>query len=271
MRWRRAALAATVVIETLIAAVSDFLINEAANKADIPLRVTLLLLVPLALVGLGLAVWLRLRSEDKPAIPEEFVHGQQELAWGQEALAEGQQQLAQGQADSIALGAETLSTVTEIKEAVWRPGRYNIVPARELDRTSFKLGDDSAASFDYLTMPIQDAYDAATQALTEASRGTAGKRGLLAEPLKGVLRQVPTTFRVATDSDFLLDFLGDRAFRFPIDLQTYPVLVRSACVALLPRDKPGRDTYGRMSLASGVWCVLPHPLTETPSPIRTPD
>ena len=55
---------------------------------------------------------------------------------------------------------------------------------------------------------------------------------LLAEPLKGVLRHFPTTFRVATDSDFLLDYLGDRAFRFPRDLQTYPVLVHSACGAL---------------------------------------
>ena len=55
---------------------------------------------------------------------------------------------------------------------------------------------------------------------------------LLAEPLKGVLRHFPTPFRVATDSDFLLDYLGDRAFRFPRDLQTYPVLVHSACGAL---------------------------------------
>jgi tetratricopeptide (TPR) repeat protein len=134
MRWRRVALAAAVGIEILVAAASDFLINEAANKADLPLRATLLLLVPVALIGLGVALWTRLRTADAPALAAELAQSQQALVAGQQALAagqhevankqqvlaEGQEALATGQAVGVAVGVVTLTRVTEMQQAVDR-------------------------------------------------------------------------------------------------------------------------------------------------------
>jgi len=53
--------------------------------------------------------------------------------------------------------------------------------ARELVResVSFRMGDTSAANFDYITEPIQNAYDTARQALHDASMGAGSKQGIL--------------------------------------------------------------------------------------------
>ena len=45
---------------------------------------------------------------------------------------------------------------------------------RKLVRSSFKMGDDSAANFPYITTPIQDTYNAATQTLLSISRSKGG-------------------------------------------------------------------------------------------------
>ncbi len=51
---------------------------------------------------------------------------------------------------------------------------------RDLERRSFKLGDDIAANFPYIITPIQSTYLATTQALRRVSVGTGGaKRGIL--------------------------------------------------------------------------------------------
>ncbi len=53
--------------------------------------------------------------------------------------------------------------------------------ARELVResASFRMGDTTAANFDYITAPIKHAYDTARQALHDASVGAGSKRGIL--------------------------------------------------------------------------------------------
>ena len=52
--------------------------------------------------------------------------------------------------------------------------------ARELIRGSFRMGDDFAANFPYITAPIQDAYGAATQSLISISRSVrVDKQGIL--------------------------------------------------------------------------------------------
>src|SRR5260221_6122093 len=52
--------------------------------------------------------------------------------------------------------------------------------ARELVRGSFRMGDDSAANFLYITTPIQDAYSVATQTLLSISRSVVvDKQGIL--------------------------------------------------------------------------------------------
>jgi tetratricopeptide (TPR) repeat protein len=49
----------------------------------------------------------------------------------------------------------------------------------ELVRSSFKMGDESAANFPYILDPIQDVYNAAKQALLSSSTGASHKRGFL--------------------------------------------------------------------------------------------
>src|SRR5260370_17617947 len=51
--------------------------------------------------------------------------------------------------------------------------------ARELVRGSFRMGDEAAANFPYITIPIQDAYNAANQALLDAATGKSDKHGIL--------------------------------------------------------------------------------------------
>jgi tetratricopeptide (TPR) repeat protein len=53
--------------------------------------------------------------------------------------------------------------------------------ARELVResASFRMGDRTAANFDYITEPIKHAYETARQAVHDASIGAASKRGIL--------------------------------------------------------------------------------------------
>ena len=53
--------------------------------------------------------------------------------------------------------------------------------ARELVResASFRMGDTTAANFDYITEPIKHAYDTAKQALHDASIGVGSKHGIL--------------------------------------------------------------------------------------------
>jgi tetratricopeptide (TPR) repeat protein len=52
---------------------------------------------------------------------------------------------------------------------------------RELvhQRAIFRMGDTTAANFDYITEPIKQAYDSARQALRDASVGVGSKRGIL--------------------------------------------------------------------------------------------
>ncbi|HEX8730909.1 MAG TPA: tetratricopeptide repeat protein, partial [Ktedonobacterales bacterium] len=58
--------------------------------------------------------------------------------------------------------------------------QYALVAARDLDRTTFSMGDDEAANLPYLTAPVQDAWDAATTALAHArERSGRGKRGII--------------------------------------------------------------------------------------------
>ena len=54
-----------------------------------------------------------------------------------------------------------------------------LTQARGLDPTTFKLGDDKAATFTYVTEPIRTTWEAAMRALTMASDGTSGKRGVV--------------------------------------------------------------------------------------------
>src|SRR5690348_15592531 len=61
-----------------------------------------------------------------------------------------------------------------------RIGIFSPPFARELVRESFRMGDDIAANFPYVTTPIEDLYHTATQALRDASNNAAGgKYGLL--------------------------------------------------------------------------------------------
>ncbi|MFI5277782.1 MAG: tetratricopeptide repeat protein, partial [Ktedonobacterales bacterium] len=59
------------------------------------------------------------------------------------------------------------------------PGRLTPVEGRTLDRRSFRMGDDDAATFDYQIAPLQGAWEAATQALANASVEIGGKRGII--------------------------------------------------------------------------------------------
>jgi tetratricopeptide (TPR) repeat protein len=49
----------------------------------------------------------------------------------------------------------------------------------ELERTSFKLGDNAAANFPFITSAILDTYNVTIQALQDASTGVGSKRGVL--------------------------------------------------------------------------------------------
>jgi hypothetical protein len=62
-----------------------------------------------------------------------------------------------------------------------KPEQLLLPYARELVResASFRMGDTTAANFDYLTEPIQHAYDTAKQALIDASIGAGPKHGIL--------------------------------------------------------------------------------------------
>ena len=62
-----------------------------------------------------------------------------------------------------------------------RPEAPLLPLARELVResASFRMGDTTAATFDYITEPIENAYDTAKQALLDASKGAGSKRGIL--------------------------------------------------------------------------------------------
>src|SRR5712692_658981 len=57
-----------------------------------------------------------------------------------------------------------------------QPETMPLPRAAELVRESFRLGDDSAANFPFITQPVRDAYKATEQALLDASRGAAGAR-----------------------------------------------------------------------------------------------
>jgi tetratricopeptide (TPR) repeat protein len=62
-----------------------------------------------------------------------------------------------------------------------KPEQLILPYARELVResASFRMGDTTAANFDYITEPIKNAYDTARQALHDASIGAGSKRGIL--------------------------------------------------------------------------------------------
>ncbi len=62
-----------------------------------------------------------------------------------------------------------------------RPEAPLLPLARELVResASFRMGDTTAANFDYITEPIKHAYNTAKQALLDASKGAGPKRGIL--------------------------------------------------------------------------------------------
>src|SRR5581483_1319385 len=52
--------------------------------------------------------------------------------------------------------------------------------ARQLVRSSFRMGDDTAANFPYITAPIQDAYNVAAQILVSINHGgEVSKQGIL--------------------------------------------------------------------------------------------
>lgn len=53
------------------------------------------------------------------------------------------------------------------------PFAYELVPE------SFRMGDNTAANFPYITTPIRDEFQIARQALLDASIGGRGKRGVL--------------------------------------------------------------------------------------------
>ena len=59
------------------------------------------------------------------------------------------------------------------------PRHYRFPLVRDLDRRTFKLGDDDAATFAYLTWPIHDVWDEATQLLAEVGEGASSKRGIV--------------------------------------------------------------------------------------------
>ena len=61
------------------------------------------------------------------------------------------------------------------------PERLQLPYARELVResASFRMGDTAAANFDYITEPIQNAYDTARQTLYDARIKASPKRGIL--------------------------------------------------------------------------------------------
>src|SRR6266566_7813989 len=50
--------------------------------------------------------------------------------------------------------------------------RLQLPLVHELVRSSFRMGDDAAANFPYITAPIQDTYNVARKALLDASTGT---------------------------------------------------------------------------------------------------
>src|SRR6266436_3584221 len=62
-----------------------------------------------------------------------------------------------------------------------KPEHLKLPYARELVResASFRMGDTAAANFDYITEPIENAYNTAKQALHDASIGAGPKRGIL--------------------------------------------------------------------------------------------
>ncbi len=60
-----------------------------------------------------------------------------------------------------------------------QPEVTHLPRAFELVRRSFRMGDDAAANFTYITTPIQNAYNAAMQVLLDSSNGTSNKRGIL--------------------------------------------------------------------------------------------
>jgi hypothetical protein len=62
-----------------------------------------------------------------------------------------------------------------------QPEAPSLPLARELvrDSASFRMGDTTAANFDYITEPIKNTYETARQALHDASIGVGSKRGIL--------------------------------------------------------------------------------------------
>src|SRR5260370_30094378 len=62
-----------------------------------------------------------------------------------------------------------------------QPETTSLPFARELVResASFRMGDTTAANFDYITRPIKQAYDTARQAVHDASVGAGSKRRIL--------------------------------------------------------------------------------------------
>jgi len=62
-----------------------------------------------------------------------------------------------------------------------KPEQLILPYARQLVResASFRMGDTTAANFDYITEPIKNAYDTARQALHDASIGAGSKHGIL--------------------------------------------------------------------------------------------
>ncbi len=126
--------------------------------------------------------------------------------------------------------------------------------ARELVRGSFRMGDDSAANFLYITTPIQDAYSVATQTLLSISRSVvvdkqgililgeanAGKTRLAFEALTQTLPKWPV-LRWRPDYTLEKTLLGEirrnkRLVIFIDDLQDY--------VPSLRRDSAGKALIG---------------------------
>ncbi len=82
-----------------------------------------------------------------------------------------------------------------------KPEQLILPYARELvrDSASFRMGDTTAANFDYITEPIKNAYDTARQALHDASIGAGSKHGIL---ILGIANAGKTrlTFEVLTQT-----------------------------------------------------------------------
>jgi tetratricopeptide (TPR) repeat protein len=60
-----------------------------------------------------------------------------------------------------------------------QPEEPHLPLASELVRSSFKMGDESAANFPYITTPIQTIFTQAKQTLLDCSTGASSKRGIL--------------------------------------------------------------------------------------------